>query len=137
MGDVRPAFGPGPAPALGYPTLCRSAPAPHTLTCTGPASSPVCSAVLGSRSSSCLRGRGSRASGSEPGVPRRVADSDWSPGCVLGGIWAAGLACFLFIPSGLTPPWARSPGACTGPHGRGGGGRDVSLIGQIQWEALQ
>ena len=31
MGDVRPAFGPGPAPALGYPPLCRSAPpSPHT-----------------------------------------------------------------------------------------------------------
>ena len=57
MGGVRPDFGPGPVPALGDPSVCSSAPPSHTLTCTAPASSPLCSAVLGSRSSCCLRGR--------------------------------------------------------------------------------
>ena len=57
MGGVRPDFGPGPVPALGDPSVCSSAPPSHTLTCTAPASSPLCSAVLGSMSSCCLRGR--------------------------------------------------------------------------------
>ena len=103
MGGVRPAFAPGPATALGDSSPCGSAPPPHTLTCTAPASSPLCSAVLGSRSSCCLRGRGSRGSGLEPDVLSSMGAWDWAPGCVLGGVWATGLPCFLFIPSWADP----------------------------------
>ena len=50
-------------------------------------------------------------SGSEPGVPSPVAASDWSLGCVLGGVCAAGLACFTLHsqwadPSVITLTWS-------------------------------
>ena len=73
---------------------------PHTLRFPAPASSPLCSAVLGPRSSCCLRGRGPRGSGSEPGVLSPVAPQFWAPECVLGGFWG-GLPLLL-----VTPPWA-------------------------------
>ena len=75
---------------------------PHTLRFPAPASSPLCSAALGSRSSCCLRGRGPRGSGSEPGVLSPVAARDWALGCVLGGFWA-GFPLLLFIPPGVDP----------------------------------
>ena len=110
-GGVRPGFVSCPDPALGDSSLCSSAPPPHTLTCTAQASSPLCSAVLGSRSFCCLRGRCSQGSGSEQGVLSSMAACDWAPGCVLGGVCGAGLPCFLFIPSWAdpsmgTPTWS-------------------------------
>ena len=93
---------------------------PRTLRFPAPASSPLCSAALGSRSSCCLRGRGPRGSGWEPGVLSPIAARDWAPGCVLGVSGEAFPSCSS-LPLGLTPPWARSPGPCTGPHGHGGG----------------
>ena len=87
----------------GFLPVWLSTTTPHILTCTDPASSLLCSAVLGPRSSCCLRGRGSRGSGSEPGVLSSVAAWDWALGCVLGGFWAAGLPHFLFIPSWADP----------------------------------
>lgn len=90
-----------------------------------PASSPLCSGVLGSRSSCCLRGRGSRDSGSEPGVLSSVAASDWAAGCILGGVSAAGLPRLRFAPGGAdasvgTLTWSlhwasRAGGWCSDP----------------------
>ena len=94
---------------------------PHTFRFPAPASSPLCSAALGSRSLCCLRGKGPRGSGSEPGALSPVAAQDWARRCVLGGFWG-GLPILLF-----TPPWADlSMGTltwrpCTGPHGHGSG----------------
>ena len=73
---------------------------PRTLRFPAPASSPLCSAVLGPRSPCCLRGRGPWGSGSEPGVLSPVAARDWALGCFLGGFWG-GLPLLL-----VTPPWA-------------------------------
>ena len=70
-----------------------------------------------------------------------VAASDLSLECVLDGILAVGLACFLFIPlhghAHLEPALGLTGGVVVVRPLPRGGGRDVSLIGQIRWEALQ
>lgn len=141
MGGVRPAFAPGPAPALGDSSLCDSAPPPHILTCTAPGSSPLCSAMLGSRSSCCLRGRASQGSGSGARCAELCGSLRLVPGvCPENQAFPASSS----FQVGLTP-WACLPGACAGPHGQRGGGPTPSsgrwmgcpLIDHIQCEALK
>ena len=126
MGGLRPAFAPGPAPALGDSSLCRSAPLP-TITFPAPASSPLCSAMLGSRSSCCLRGSSSQGSGSEPGVlsPWQAETGPWGVSWVVSGQQAFPTS--SSFPVGLTPPCARSPGPCSGPHRQAGGALTLPL----------
>ena len=119
MGGVRPAFVPGPDPALGDPFLC-STPSPHThMHSPSLFTSVLCGAVLQ------VHLMPQRQGFSGLRVRARCAELHSSlrlgPGVCPGWCVEQAFPASSSCPVGLIPPWARSPGPCTGLHGQGDG----------------
>ena len=122
---MRLGFVPGPNPALGDSSLCSSAPPPHTLTCTAHVcwgclfTSVLCGAVLQ------VHLMPQRQGFSGLRVRARCAELHSSlrlgPGVCPGWCVEQAFPASSSCPVGLIPPWARSPGPCTGLHGQGDG----------------
>ena len=102
MGDVRPAFAPGPALGLGDSSCVAQHPTPHTdMHCPSLLTSVLYHAglqvpLLPQRQD--FLGLWVRAGYAELRVSLRLG-----PGCVLVGVCAAGLPCFLFMSSWADP----------------------------------
>lgn len=98
-------LGSGPNPSLGgLPAVWPSThPSPRPHVHPPPACSPLCSAWVGS---SCLGGRWTWCSRSEPGGLSSVEARGWSLGCGLGGVRAGGLPRLPLGPGSVEPSMA-------------------------------